>query len=72
MLSCFAVTEAASSFQIMAPTHGSKIIQPPDSGTPDAFAERQRLSLLPTTDTPLGLLCLLANLNNSSAATLTR
>ena len=45
----------SSSSQIAAPTHGSSIIQPPDSGTPDAFAEHQRLSLLPTTDTPLGL-----------------
>jgi hypothetical protein len=45
----------SSSSQIVAPTHGSNIIEPPDSGTPDVFAEQQRLSLLPTTDTPLGL-----------------
>ena len=49
----------SSSSQITAPTYGSitpRIIQPPQDGTPDSFAESQRLSLLfPTTETPLGL-----------------
>ena len=47
----------SSSSQIAAPTHGNTthIIQPPESGTLDVFSEFQRLSLLPTTDTPLGL-----------------
>ena len=48
----------SSSSQIAAPTHRSttsRIIEPPEFGTLDAFAEAQRLSLLPTTGTPLGL-----------------
>ena len=48
----------SSSSQITAPTYGSitpRIIQPPQDGTLDSFAEPQRFSLLPTTETPLGL-----------------
>jgi len=48
----------SSSSRITAPVYGSttsRIIQLPEHGTPDVFSEPQRLSLLPTTETPLGL-----------------